>query len=93
MQQDVPQPVVAPAQVELGDNVGQNEPKVVLVNRNQNKNELYKSVQQNNFGRKNNLAHMVETILAQNGFNTGLHRPNFVPSVSVYVMQTELPRG
>ncbi|CAJ2649107.1 unnamed protein product [Trifolium pratense] len=36
---------------------------------------------------------MVETILAQNGLNTGCRRPNFVSAFTEYVLQTELPRG
>ncbi|CAJ2657252.1 unnamed protein product [Trifolium pratense] len=36
---------------------------------------------------------MVETILAQNGLNTGCRRPNFVSAFNEYVLQTELPRG
>jgi len=39
------------------------------------------------------MAYLVETIMAQNGLNIGLHRPNFVSSLSEYVLQTELPRG
>ena len=36
---------------------------------------------------------MVEALLAQNGFNMGLHRPNFVSALSEYVLMTELPRN
>lgn len=35
---------------------------------------------------------MVKTILAQNSLNLGLHRPNFVSALSLYVLQTELSR-
>lgn len=36
---------------------------------------------------------MVEQILAQNGLNAGLHKPNHVSPLSEYVWQTEFPRG
>jgi hypothetical protein len=64
-----------------------------LVNRNQNAYEVVRNVEQNNFGGQNNLAHMVENILAQNGHNVGLHRPNFVSIMSGFVLHTELPMG
>ena len=36
---------------------------------------------------------MVEALLAQNGFNMGLDRPNFVSALSEYVLETDLPRN
>ncbi|XP_045822090.1 uncharacterized protein LOC123914975 [Trifolium pratense] len=69
------------------------EPEVILVNRNQNADEVVRNVQRNNFAQQDNLANLVETILTQNGFNVGLHRPNFISPLSEYVLQTELPRG
>ena len=36
---------------------------------------------------------MVEALLAHNGFNMGLHRPNFASALSEYVLMTELPRN
>lgn len=36
---------------------------------------------------------MVERIMAHNGVNMGLHRPNYNFPLSEYVLQTELPRG
>jgi len=36
---------------------------------------------------------VVEALLAQNGFNMGLHRPNFVSALSEYVLMTELQRN
>ncbi|XP_045831224.1 uncharacterized protein LOC123922561 [Trifolium pratense] len=68
------------------------DPGIVLVNRNQIADEVVRNVQQNNFAQQNNLANLVETILTQNGFNVGLHRPNFVSPLAEYVLQTELPR-
>ena len=54
---------------------------------------MIRNVQQNRLEGENNLAHLVETILAQNGLNMGLHRPNFVSALSEYVLQSELPRN
>jgi len=42
---------------------------------------------------QNNIVNIVETLLTQNGFNMGLHRPNFVSALSEYVLMEELPRG
>jgi len=36
---------------------------------------------------------VVESLLAQNGFNMGLHRPNFVLALSKYVLETDFPRN
>ncbi|KAK2388635.1 hypothetical protein QL285_062295 [Trifolium repens] len=73
--------------------VNQNPP-VVMVRRNQDPDEVVRNVQNNNnFAGHNNLATLVETILNQNGLNTGTRRPNFVSALSEYVLQTELRRG
>ncbi|KAK2456809.1 hypothetical protein QL285_004146 [Trifolium repens] len=92
-----PVPVVEPqvqiqAQQQALPQVEQN-PGVVLVNRNQNADDVVRNVQNNNFAGQNNIANLVETILAQNGLNIGMHRPHFVSALSEYVLQTELPRG
>ncbi|WJX53646.1 hypothetical protein P8452_39618 [Trifolium repens] len=69
-------------------------PPIVMVRRNQDPDEVVRNVQNNNnFAAPNNLATLVETILNQNGLNTGTRRPNFVSALSEYVLQTELPRG
>ena len=41
----------------------------------------------------NNLAAMVERIMARNGVNIGLTRPNYTSHLSEYILQTKLPRG
>ncbi|PNX63012.1 hypothetical protein L195_g061409, partial [Trifolium pratense] len=64
-----------------------------MVRRNQDPDEVVREVQNNNLLGQHNLANMVETILAQNGLNTGCRRPNFVSAFTEYVLQTELPRG
>ncbi|WJX30008.1 hypothetical protein P8452_18592 [Trifolium repens] len=92
-----PVPVVEPqvqiqAQQQALPQVKQN-PGIVLVNRNQNADDVVRNVQDNNFVGQNNIANLVETILAQNGLNIGMHRPHFVSALSEYVLQTELPRG
>ncbi|XP_058759609.1 uncharacterized protein LOC131632905 [Vicia villosa] len=40
-----------------------------------------------------NLTAMIERIMAQNGLNTGLRRPNYTSPLSDNILQTELPRG
>jgi len=64
-----------------------------LVNRNHDANEVVRNVQQQNIEAHNNITNFVETIMAQNGLNIGLHKPNFVSPLLEYVLQTELPRG
>ncbi|WJX27583.1 hypothetical protein P8452_16390 [Trifolium repens] len=69
-------------------------PPIVMVRKNQDPDDVVRNVQNNNnFAAPNNLATLVETILNQNGLNTGTRRPNFVSALSEYVLQTELPRG
>jgi hypothetical protein len=67
-----PIPVVEPqaqlqAQPQALQQVEQN-PGVVLVNRNQNADDVVRNVQNNNFIGQNNIANLVETILTQNGY-------------------------
>ena len=57
---------------------GESERTPILVQRNQDADQMVRQVQQNNFHCRYNIANIVETLLAQNGFNMGLHRPNFV---------------
>ncbi|WJX89442.1 hypothetical protein P8452_71441 [Trifolium repens] len=92
-----PVPVAEPqvqiqAQQQALPQVEQN-PGIVLVNRNQNADDVVRNVQNYNFAGQNNIANLVETILAQNGLNIGMHRPHFVSALSEHVLQTELPRG
>jgi hypothetical protein len=70
----------------------QAQKEIILVDSNHDANEVVRNVQQQNFGA-HNIATLVENIMAQNGLNVGLHRPNFVSPFSGYVLQTELPRG
>ena len=70
----------------------QAHPEVILVDRNHDADEVVRSIQQQNFRAHNNIATLVENIMAQNGLNKGLHRPKFVSPLSEYVLQTELPK-
>ncbi|XP_058784137.1 uncharacterized protein LOC131658906 [Vicia villosa] len=66
--------------------------RVVIVDRNQNVDEVIHRVRQNN-QMKTNLITMIERIMAKNGLNTELRRPNYTSPLSDYVLQAELPRG
>jgi len=71
----------------------QAQSEVILVDRNHDADEVVRNVQQQNIGAHNNITNLVENIMAQIGLNMGLHRPNFVSSLSEYVLQTGLSRG
>ncbi|KEH27909.1 hypothetical protein MTR_5g049110 [Medicago truncatula] len=60
----------------------------IMVNRNQNADQVVMQARRNNYEGHNNIANIVEALLAQNGFNTGLHRPNFVSALSEFVLET-----
>ncbi|XP_058747141.1 uncharacterized protein LOC131620142 [Vicia villosa] len=66
--------------------------RVVLVDRNQNADEVIHRVRKNN-QMETNLTAMIERIMAQNGLNIGLRRPNYTSPLSDYVLQADLPRG
>jgi hypothetical protein len=61
---------------------------VILIDRNDNSDEVVRNVQQQNIGVHNNIANLVENIMAQNCLNI-----NFVSPLSELVLQSELPRG
>jgi len=61
------------------------------VDRNHDAVEVVRNIQQKNIEARNNIANLVENIMAHNGLNVGLHRSNFVYPLSEYVLQTELP--
>jgi len=73
----------------------QEEPQEVpiVVNMHQDADQVVMQARRNNYEGQNNIANMVEALLAQNGFNMGLHRPNFVSALSEYVLETNLPRN
>ena len=45
-------------------NADHNHPKVFIVNRNHDADQVVRNIQLNNFSRQNNIANMVEQILA-----------------------------
>jgi len=53
-----------------------------MVNRHQDADQVVMQARRNNYEGQNNIANVVETLLAQNDFNIGLHRPNFVSALS-----------
>ncbi|XP_058768711.1 uncharacterized protein LOC131642484 [Vicia villosa] len=63
-----------------------------MVNRNQTADEVIHRVRQIN-QMETNLTAMIERIMAQNGLNTELRRPNYTSPLTDYVLQTEFPRG
>ncbi|XP_050909248.1 uncharacterized protein LOC127123024 [Lathyrus oleraceus] len=63
-----------------------------MVNRDQDADEVIHRVKRENM-MENDLTSMIERIMAQNGLNTGLQRPNYSSPLSEYVLQTEVPRG
>ena len=65
----------------------------MLVNRNQNDNEVIYQVRQDNMVVDNNLAAMVERIMARNGLNVGLHRPSYSFPLSEYILQIDILQG
>ena len=67
--------------------------RVVLVNRNQDADEILQGCRQNDMVGNNNLAALVERIMARNGVNLGMCKPNYTSPFSEYIQQTELPRG
>ena len=81
------QPVVEPQVQKVQESVP------ILVQRNQDADHIVRRAQQNNLEGQNNVANIVETLLTQNGFNMGLHRPNFMPALSEFVLMEELPKG
>ena len=71
----------------------QAQPEVILVDIIHDADEVFRNVQQQNIGAHNNIANLVENIMARNALNMGSHRPNFISPLLEYVLQTELPRG
>ncbi|XP_050896599.1 uncharacterized protein LOC127103376 [Lathyrus oleraceus] len=64
----------------------------MMVNRDQDADEVIHRVRQENM-MENDLTTMIERIIAHNGLNTRLRRPNYTSPLSEYVLQTELLRG
>src|ERR1044072_6592134 len=67
--------------------------RVVMVCRNQDADAEVQRIRNDNILVENNLTSMIERIMAQNGLNTGIRRPNYASPIADYVMHTDLPRG
>ncbi|XP_058785031.1 uncharacterized protein LOC131659938 [Vicia villosa] len=78
---------------ERNQEVPEEQPRVVMVNREQNADEVIHRVIRDNMATENNLTTLIERIMANNGLNTGLQRLNYTSPVTDYILQTELPRG
>jgi len=63
------------------------------VNKNHDADEVVRNVKQQHIRAHDNITNMTENIMAQNGLNVGLHRPNFVSPLSENVLQTELSKS
>ena len=75
---------------------GVRNPKLVLVKMNQDVDAIVRNVKYDNLGGQNNLAKSVrnqKVVLAQNGLNVDMHRPNIISALAGYVLQIELPMG
>ena len=66
------------------------EPVVRVVPRHQDADQVVQQVRQNNLAAENNLAALVERIMARSGINTGFARPNFTSPIVDYILQSEL---
>ena len=64
-----------------------------MVNRDQNAEEVIHRVRQDNILAENNLTTMIESIMAQNGLNTGFRWPNYTSPLTNFILQAVLPRG
>lgn len=65
------------------------EPRVLMVNRNQNADDIIRQVRYDNVTADNNLAAIVERIMVRNWVNFGLRRPNYTSPLAEYVLQTD----
>ncbi|XP_050908201.1 uncharacterized protein LOC127121810 [Lathyrus oleraceus] len=67
------------------------EPRVLMVNRNQNADDIIRQVRHDDMAADNNLAAIVERIMVRNRVNFGLRRPNYTPPLAEYILQAEAP--
>lgn len=67
------------------------EPRVLMVNRNQNTDDIIRQVRHDDVAADNNLVAIVERIMVRNGVNFGLRRPNYTSPLAEYVLQTDAP--
>ncbi|XP_050909154.1 uncharacterized protein LOC127122925 [Lathyrus oleraceus] len=62
-----------------------------MVNRNQNDDDIIRQVRHGDMAADNNLVVIVKRIMARNGVNFGLRRPNYTSPASEYILQAEAP--
>ncbi|XP_050897674.1 uncharacterized protein LOC127104533 [Lathyrus oleraceus] len=67
------------------------EPRVLMVNRNQNVDDIIWQVRHDDVAADNNLAAIVERIMVRNGVNFGLRTPDYTSPLAEYVLQTDAP--
>lgn len=68
-------------------------PPIAVVNLNQDANQVVYQMRQDYLVRENNLAAMIEIIMAQNGVIVSLQRPNYIGPLLKYVLKMKLLRG
>ncbi|XP_058760054.1 uncharacterized protein LOC131633361 [Vicia villosa] len=73
--------------------IPEEQPRVVMVNREKNADDVIHKVRRDNMAIENNLTILIERIMANNDLNTRLRCPNYTSPVTDYILQTELPRG
>lgn len=83
--------MVEPITYEDEELVEQCEPREVVFRRYQDANKMIRNA--NNMMRRNIIKNMVEEVLACNGLNVCLHRPNYSSPFPDYIRQAETPRG
>ncbi|XP_058758980.1 uncharacterized protein LOC131632215 [Vicia villosa] len=79
-------------QPNLGGSRERRQP-VMLVNRQQDIDQIVDNYRPDETAIENNLTMIVERIMARNGMNTSLQRPTYSSPLSVYIVQTEKPKG
>lgn len=62
------------------------EPRVLMVNRNQNADDIIRQVRHDDVATDNNLTAITERIMVQNRVNFGLRRPNYTSPLAEYVL-------
>lgn len=67
------------------------EPRMLIVNRNQNVDDIIRQVRHDEVAADNNLEAIVERIMVRNGVNFGLRRPNYTSPLAEYILQAEVP--
>lgn len=72
--------------------ISQHNHRPIIVQRNHDPDHVLRNVQRNSILRQNNIVTIVEAVMAQKGFNMGLHRPIFVSPFPMFIRQIDFPR-